>query len=112
MRPLLVDDPVRRHQWQERAACRDYDSELFIEPDDESRTLRARREQAAKRICAVCPVRAECLRYAESGHELFGVWGGTTRQERAIRRRRRWRAVGSVGPRTVSPRRFGAPGSP
>jgi WhiB family redox-sensing transcriptional regulator len=88
---LLDDDPVRRLGWQERAACQDYESDLFFEPDNELRIVRARREQAAKRICAACPVRAECLSFAESGPEVFGVWGGTTQRERAIRRRRRRR---------------------
>lgn len=85
------DDPVRRLEWQESAACRGYDSNLFIEPDDERTSVRIRREQAAKRVCAACPVRFECLRFAESGPEVFGVWGGTTQRERRVRRRRRGR---------------------
>lgn len=36
---------------------------------------------AAKRICARCPVLAECLAYAVEHHEL-GVWGGTSERER------------------------------
>lgn len=31
---------------------------------------------AAKRICAECPVMAECLEGALERHEPFGVWGG------------------------------------
>ena len=85
----LDDDPVRRYQWQEQAACRDYDTDLFFESDNERGELRSRREQAAKRVCVACPVRAECLRFAESAPERFGVWGGTTQRERATRRRRR-----------------------
>lgn len=85
------DDPVRRHQWQDRAACRESDSDLFFEPDNEWPVVRVRREQAAKKVCAACPVRADCLRFAESGPEVFGVWGGTTQRERASRKRRRRR---------------------
>ena len=87
------DDPVRRYEWQESAACRDYDSALFFESDNERGELRARREKAAKRVCAACPVQAECLRFAESGPEMFGVWGGTTQRERTSRRRRRRRTA-------------------
>lgn len=87
----LDEDPVRRHQWQDSAACRDSDSELFFEPDNEWPVVRMRREQAAKKICAACPVRADCLRFAESGPEVFGIWGGTTQRERANGRRRRRR---------------------
>ena len=31
---------------------------------------------AAKRMCAACPVMAECLEGALARHEPFGVWGG------------------------------------
>lgn len=86
---LLDDDPVRRYDWQERAACRDYGTDLFFESDNERGELRSRREQAAKKVCAVCPVRTECLRFAESTPERFGVWGGTTQRERVTRRRHR-----------------------
>ena len=84
----LDEDPVRRHEWHERAECRDHDRELFFDPAHEGHAERVRREQAAKKVCATCPVRAECLRFAESVPERFGVWGGTTPRERAKRRRR------------------------
>lgn len=83
------DDPTRRLAWQERAACRNGDDHLFFEPDNEWPQARARREEAAKKVCADCPVQAECLRFAEAGWGEFGVWGGTTQRERANRRRRR-----------------------
>lgn len=38
----------------------------------------------AKQLCEGCPVRAECLQWALD-HEEFGVWGGTTEEERAGR---------------------------
>lgn len=44
----------------------------------------------AKRICARCPARRACLEYALSA-DLPGVWGGTTRHERARMRRDRRR---------------------
>lgn len=36
----------------------------------------------AKAICARCPVQVECLEYALENREQYGVWGGTTRDER------------------------------
>lgn len=106
MRLLLNDeDPLRRHQWQERAACREFGSDLFFERDNELRVVRARREDAAKKVCASCPVRVDCLRFAMSGPEQFGVWGGTTRRERALRRRHRRRSAASAAkePATAGP---------
>ena len=38
-------------------------------------------ERAAKRICADCVVRVECLQWAFS-NEKYGIWGGYTAEER------------------------------
>ena len=35
----------------------------------------------AKDLCAVCPVRAQCMDYALR-HDEVGIWGGTTERER------------------------------
>jgi WhiB family redox-sensing transcriptional regulator len=42
----------------------------------------------AKRICARCDVRAECLEYALGREEKFGVWGGLSERERRKLKRR------------------------
>ena len=46
---------------------------------------------AAKAICALCPVVDSCLEFAVSAREKDGVWGGLTARERRrlIRQRRR-----------------------
>ena len=36
----------------------------------------------AKAICAGCPVRRQCLAFALRTHQVHGVWGGLTEQER------------------------------
>ncbi|MDX5567389.1 WhiB family transcriptional regulator [Streptomyces sp. ID05-04B] len=41
-----------------------------------------REAAAAKRVCARCPVRAECLSFALDSGQASGVWGGTGEQER------------------------------
>jgi WhiB family redox-sensing transcriptional regulator len=72
------------------AACKGADLALFFGPDSEFVTARQQREAKAKAICARCPVKAECLEYALDARETFGVWGGTTEDERrALLRRRR-----------------------
>lgn len=46
--------------------------------------------QPALDICARCPVRLACLDQALANGERFGVWGGTTPNDRyQIRRRQR-----------------------
>ncbi|WP_194821273.1 WhiB family transcriptional regulator [Micromonospora sp. S-DT3-3-22] len=74
--------------WHEQANCRGTDTDEFY-PDKGGTT------RTAKRICARCPVQAECRQDAIDRREPFGVWGGLSERER--RQVRRQRAdVGSV----------------
>lgn len=44
---------------------------------------------AARAVCARCPVRDDCLAFAVDNNEMFGLWGGlSTKQRRAARKRR------------------------
>ncbi|WP_042368135.1 WhiB family transcriptional regulator [Streptacidiphilus neutrinimicus] len=79
--------------WQDQAACADVDTRLFFHPAGERGTMFEERERAAKRICAACPVLAECREYALECAEEFGVWGGLTENERGEVRRRRRKAA-------------------
>lgn len=76
-------DPEDEPEWQERALCAQTDPEAFF-PEKGGST------REAKRICAGCEVRAECLDYALAHDERFGIWGGLSERER----RRLRRAVG------------------
>jgi WhiB family transcriptional regulator, redox-sensing transcriptional regulator len=78
--------------WQDDAACRDESSLLFFGPDGERSAERSIREAKAKRVCARCPVLAECLEGATDRGEKFGVFGGLNPEERMSRRRRIRRA--------------------
>ncbi|MGH8921626.1 MAG: WhiB family transcriptional regulator [Actinomycetes bacterium] len=77
------DDPVllalfaepEQQEWQERALCAQTDPEAFF-PEKGGST------REAKRICLGCEVRAECLEYALSHDERFGIWGGLSERER------------------------------
>jgi WhiB family redox-sensing transcriptional regulator len=78
--------------WQWRAACRGEDAPVFFAPNHfETKPEKDRREQAAKSICARCPVRVECLDYAIRTREPHGIWGGLNELERRILLRHRER---------------------
>jgi WhiB family redox-sensing transcriptional regulator len=38
--------------------------------------------EVAKRVCADCPVKNQCLEYALENRIDHGVWGGTSERER------------------------------
>lgn len=84
--PLPTDGPDGG-DWRRDAACRDEEPELFFPP---GRTDTARVQiEAAKSICATCPVRAACLRFALDTDQREGIWGGRTARERRTLRHAR-----------------------
>lgn len=67
-------------EWTAQAACIGVDPDLFF-------PVRGGDVSAAKRVCAMCPVAAECLAYAMDTHQCYGVWGGRSERERRRMRR-------------------------
>ena len=81
--PLVAVEPcppAEEPDWQERALCAQTDPEAFF-PEKGGST------REAKRICSGCDVRAECLEYALTNDERFGIWGGLSERERRRLRR-------------------------
>lgn len=78
--------PASLTAWAVRGACRDSDPELFF-PVTETGAA-AGQLARAKAVCAGCPVRDQCLQFALDSGQAFGVWGGTTGEERRLLRRR------------------------
>ncbi|HUR74421.1 MAG TPA: WhiB family transcriptional regulator [Sporichthya sp.] len=74
--------PQPDSRWQEHAACRTVDPEIFWPPANTPLVLERYLAQA-KPVCNRCPVRQACLLYAiEHGEYQDGIWGGTTPKER------------------------------
>ena len=69
--------------WQADALCAQTDPEAFF-PEKGGST------RDAKKVCAACTVRSQCLEYALANDERFGIWGGLSERER---RRLRKQAV-------------------
>ncbi|MDA8267761.1 MAG: WhiB family transcriptional regulator [Actinomycetota bacterium] len=74
----------QEREWQGRANCMGVDPDLFF-PERGAST------REAKAVCRGCVVREDCLDYALSNGEKFGIWGGLSERER--RRLRRERAM-------------------
>jgi WhiB family redox-sensing transcriptional regulator len=79
---MLIDflatlaDYAAQNAWMDESLCSQIDPDLFFPEQGESPV-------EAKKVCRQCPVRAECLQAAlDRGPEDFGVWGGTTRDQR------------------------------
>lgn len=72
--------------WIESAACEREDPELFFPLSDVGPG--ARQAEAAKAVCAGCPVRAQCLAYALDHGLDHGIFGGATETERRALKRR------------------------
>ena len=70
-------------EWQYKGACRDLDPEMFFHPDGERGPRRRNRENAAKAVCATCPVIAACRAHALAVQEPYGIWGGLSEDDRA-----------------------------
>ncbi|MFD7924191.1 WhiB family transcriptional regulator [Streptomyces sp. NPDC059740] len=90
--------------WHAEAVCRRDEAGLFFAPSKEPTAARLAREEAAKRVCARCPVMIECREHALVQPEPYGVWGGLTAAERRVvlsRRRRRARVAAQSVPGVV-----------
>ena len=76
------------YDWQTHGVCRTTDPNEFFPADSERGQRRQTREERAKALCAACPVKEACFNHAMAVREPYGVWGGTTPEERDLIRRR------------------------
>lgn len=78
----LDGDPVLAQDqgWRLDAACVGYETDLFFPAGETGPAVE--QIEAAKAVCRECPVQAQCLAFAIVTNQEFGVWGGTTEQER------------------------------
>ena len=56
--------------------------DLMFPEDIADPELRQATEKAAKALCRACPIRDECFTYAIETSQQYGVWGGTSPDER------------------------------
>lgn len=84
---------LRRSRWQDKGACADQDTEEWFVRHEASRT-----GYPAKRICATCPVKRDCLAASLLFFEEYGIWGGLDRHQRKAlaKQLRRGATLGTV----------------
>jgi hypothetical protein len=70
--------PITPHDWMTDANCATTSPDAFF-PELGSPALDARK------VCAECPVKAQCAEYALNLHVRDGIWGGVS--ARTLRRR-------------------------
>lgn len=68
--------------WMDQAACKGMDPALFYPGPGESGW-----DHPARKVCAACPVKTQCLDHALANDERFGFWGGTSEKQRRKMRR-------------------------
>ncbi|MSW12837.1 MAG: hypothetical protein F2517_01945 [Actinobacteria bacterium] len=56
---------------------------LFFAPNAERPQARQRREIKAQKLCLLCSVQANCLKFAREHHE-YGYWGGESEEQRHL----------------------------
>ncbi len=80
----MIDDA-----WRDQARCAKEPPELFFPEGAIIPSVARQRENAARVICGECAVQRPCLATALAYHAIddYGVWGGTTAEERVILRR-------------------------
>jgi WhiB family redox-sensing transcriptional regulator len=66
--------------WHENAACRKVSPDLFF-PEG------ATNIDAAKALCQSCEVRPDCLDFALTTGQEYGIWGGLEPSERKRRKK-------------------------
>ena len=78
----IGEDDAGGQDWQDLALCAQTDPEAFFPEKGGS-------SRDAKRICARCEVKAECLDYALTRDIRYGIWGGLSERERRGAKRNR-----------------------
>jgi WhiB family redox-sensing transcriptional regulator len=67
-------------RWRQEAACRASSPDLFFPVGTVGAALTE--IETAKAVCAGCAVQEACLEFALHTNQEFGVWGGTSEEER------------------------------
>lgn len=68
--------------WQREGRCFGVGSNYFFGDEKQQPTMSIKQVRQASKLCDVCPVYRECLRWALENNEEYGVWAGTSGRTR------------------------------
>ena len=88
------------NEWLCQAACTSGDPDLFFPTGTTGPALDQLYQ--AQRVCHACPVRSNCLEWANRIDADFGVWGGLSENDRRTRARPGPPAAPSPLPRSAN----------
>lgn len=98
---MFPEDVGHLEGWRHKAKCRGMDTEMFFPPRDKAKYKKI--ADVSKAVCfgkdglPECPVRKECLLYANAMDEQHGIWGGMSHRERNALKRKANKAGKSFG---------------
>lgn len=88
----MYEDTGSVEAWRYKAKCRGMDTELWYPPRDKNKYRKI--AEVSKAVCfgrdglPECPVRKQCLLYADKMDEQHGIWGGMSHRERNALKRK------------------------
>lgn len=85
--PAPAGAPV---DWRSAALCADEANTKLFFPVGVTGPAEIQIRQA-KAVCDGCPVVSQCLEFAVTSNQEYGIWGGKSEEERRVIRRK-WRA--------------------
>ena len=92
----MYQDNEHVESWRYNAKCRGLDTELWYPPRDKAKYKPI--AEISKAVCygkdglPECPVRKQCLLYADKMDEQHGIWGGMSHRERNALKRKATKA--------------------
>jgi WhiB family transcriptional regulator, redox-sensing transcriptional regulator len=88
----LYEEDLGPEPWRYKAKCRGMTTNLWFPPRDKE--LYKTIAEKSKAVCygrdglPECPVRKECLLYADAMDDTHGIWGGMSHRERNALKRK------------------------
>jgi WhiB family transcriptional regulator, redox-sensing transcriptional regulator len=75
---------TQKYEWRDEALCIGLETSLFY-PDFRGKSIGIQTYIDENLPCKRCPVKSECIDFADENEEEFGIWGGKYRSPRLVK---------------------------